>query len=170
MSGNHSTLPKIALALLLGSLAISALSFGFLDNERVRRTLFFPDLLSDEIHAEERVVTRRAAQSAAVKLMLEELILGPADINSSRVLPKSSSIDALFINDGTLYIDLGIRAIAESPDVRVHFRDSLALLERNVLFNFRSLREVVVTVDGQVPYAPYFQLEDRETQNLENET
>jgi hypothetical protein len=169
-STDTSSVPTIALSLLIGSLAISVLVFVFLGQERVRRTLFFPDLLSGEIHAEERIVTRRGEQRSAVRLALEEVILGPADINSSRVLPKGTAIDALFIDDRTVYVDLGIAAIEQSPDVRVNFADSVALIERNILFNFRSLKEVVVTVDGQVPYAPYFELERTETQNLENGT
>jgi hypothetical protein len=170
MKREASSVVTIALSLVVGSLVISLALYLLLGQERVRRTLFFPDLLSDEVHAEERIVTRRGASGEAVQLLLEEVILGPASINSSRVVPKTTKINALFIDDRTVYVDLSPRAIGDSPDVRVDFEKALDLLERNVLFNFRFVQDVVITVDGQVPYTPYFGLERPKTQNLENET
>ncbi len=170
MKREATSVITISLSLLLGAFLISLVLFLLFGQERVRRTLFFPDLLSEEVHAEERIVTRRDTTRAAVQLLLEEVILGPAGINSSRVVPKRTAIDGLFIDERTVYIDLSPQAIADSPDVRVPFENALDILERNVLFNFRSMQDVVITVDGQVPYAPYFDVEQGETQNLENGT
>jgi hypothetical protein len=170
MKREASSVVTIALSFVLASAVISLALYLMLGQERVRRTLFFPDLLSDEVHAEARIVTRRATSRDAVQLLLEEVILGPASINSSRVVPKTTRIEAIFLDDRTVYLDLNPRAIGDSPDVRVDFADALELLERNVLFNFRSVQDVVITVDGQVPYTPYFDLERPKTQNLENET
>ncbi|MFP4483230.1 MAG: GerMN domain-containing protein [Spirochaetota bacterium] len=170
MKRDATSVITISLSLLVGAFVISLVLFLLFGQERVRRTLFFPDLLSEEVHAEERIVTRRGTTRAAVQLVLEEVILGPAGINSSRVLPKSTTIDGLFVTEGTAHIDLSEEAVADSPDVRVPFEKALAILEQNVMFNFRTLQDVVITVDGQVPYVPYFELEQSETQNLENGT
>lgn len=170
MKRDATSITTIALSVLVGSLVISVAAFLILGQQRVGRVLFFPDLLSEEVHAEERIVTRRDGQEAAVRLLLEELILGPADINSSRIVPKATQIQGLFVREEVLYVDLSPAAVAQSPDVRVEFRRSLALLRRNVLFNFRALEKVVITVDGQEPYAPYFGIDEPAAQNLENET
>lgn len=170
MKRDATSIISISLSVLAGSLLISLAVFLIFGQQRVGRALFFPDLLSDEVHGEQRVVTRRDRQEEAVRLLLEEVILGPADINSSRILPKTTQIQGLFVDEDVVYVDLSAAAIAQSPDVRVEFSRSLDLLRRNVRFNFRNLEKVVITVDGQEPYAPYFGIDEPAAQNLENET
>jgi hypothetical protein len=63
-------------------------------------------------------------------------------------------VRALMVRRGVLYVDLS--AQAAMPDALVPLPVSTAadVLSRAVRFNFRWIREVAFTVDGQAPRAP----------------
>ena len=48
------------------------------------------------------------------------------------------------------------RAMLDAAGVRIPFADAVSTLRETVLHNFRHLDDVVVTVEGNLPFTPSF--------------
>jgi hypothetical protein len=146
-------IPGILLAL---SLLISLAFFLIMPPERVARTLFFPGATEAELSGERRLVPRVRDQEKAARLLADEMMLGPTRITLSRVFPRGTRVESLLLRNGVVYVDLNERAMIQSGEMRVDVRTGLAALRRTLLFNLRQLDEVVITINGNVPFAPAF--------------
>ena len=146
-------LPGILLAL---SLIIALAFYLLLPPERVARTLFFPGTTTTTLNGERRLLPRVATDRRAMRLVVEDLLLGPSRIEHSRAFPRETRIESLILSDRTLYVDLSEQAMLHSAEVRVDVRTGLRAIRETLLYNFRSLDEVVITIDGNVPYSPAY--------------
>jgi hypothetical protein len=95
-------------------------------------------------------------------VLVEELILGPTSLYRSRVLPAGTRIQLFMVRDNVAYLDLSRDALFGDDSVRIDFGEAAAVIEQSLRFNFRSLEGVVITVDGQLPFEPYFVQENRQ--------
>ena len=57
------------------------------------------------------------------------------------------------VRRGVLYVDLSAPAAIPDPFAPLPLAEAAAALERTVRFNFRRIREVAFSVDGQTPRA-----------------
>lgn len=146
----------LSVSALLTSLVIAILFYVLAPPARVERTLFFPGAIEPALTGEMRLVPRAADLRENVEIVLEELILGPVSIESTRVLPRTSSINLVAVSDDSAYVDLSEEFVLDEEGLNLTFDERVAAVERSVLFNFRSLEDVVVTVGGQALYAPHY--------------
>lgn len=147
--------------LLLVSLAIAAGAFAVWPPRWEVRTLFFPGATTAELSGERRLVPRSSEPHKEIRLVVEEMILGPADIRHGRLLPRETRIASLALAGETVYVDLSPEMIFGEEEVRVNVPQGLNGIEQTLLYNFRWLETVVLTIGGQEPFEPaYFAPED----------
>ena len=120
------------------------------------RTLFFPGTTVSALSGERRLVPRSAQRRKEVALVLEELILGPAEITHGRLLPRETGIDAVVLSGQEAYVDLSPDIMFSGEEVRLTVAEGLAGIEQTLLYNFRWLEAVTLTINGQEPFAPAF--------------
>ena len=142
--------------LLLLSLVIALAFYLFLPPERIARTLYFPGTTSVELTGERRLVPRAGSRQKAIELVVEDLLLGPVRISHSRAFPRDTRVGSVVLDDDVVYIDLTEAAILDSQEVHVGMEIGLDALRKSVANNFRFLETVVVTIDGNVPFAPAY--------------
>jgi hypothetical protein len=142
--------------LLLLAFVIAALIFWLFPPQHVARTLFFPGTTEMRLSGECRLVPRTSDQERAMELVVEELLLGPLLISHGRLFPRETAARALVLADGTAYVDLNTRAMLSDQAVRIPVADAIAAVRETLLFNFRSLEDVVVTIEGNVPFVPAY--------------
>lgn len=129
--------------------------------ERVARTLLFPGTTATELSGERRLIPRTRDDERALELLVEEMLLGPARISHSRAVPRGTRLQSLMLRDGTVYLDLDERAMFGGSEVRVDVPTGLRAITESIAFNFRSVEEIVLTIDGNVPFAPAYRSVDR---------
>lgn len=154
----------IAAAMLLAALVISLVFYLTLHADNSERVLFFPGNISDDISGERRVVTNFRELERDMEALAEEVILGPTSLYRSRVLPKDTAIRVFMLRENVLYVDLSRDALFGDESIRLDFVQSASVLRRSLEFNFRSLEDVVITVEGQLPNEPYFEQQNRQNE------
>lgn len=152
----------MAAVMLVAAFLVSLVFYLALHSENSERVLFFPGNISDDISGERRVVTDFPGLQRDMEVLVEEVILGPTSLYRSRVLPKDTAIRVLMLRGNVLYLDLSRDALFGDDSVRLDFVESAAVLRRSLQFNFRSLEDVVITVEGQLPNQPYFSGQNRQ--------
>jgi hypothetical protein len=113
--------------------------------------LFFPRAGSTRLCGESRpVLPGRAGLEESARIMVEELLLGPADIRFSPALPRGTRVTETLYRRGRLYVDLSEDAVfAVNPSLT----EGLSAVRKTLRYNFPTLRSVVLTVEGREPYA-----------------
>ena len=91
-----------------------------------------------------------------MELVTEEILLGPAVISHGRIFPKGTEMNVLIADDDVVYLDLTEDAMFYSPDVRITVAEGIEAIKRTLSYNFRSLDEVIVTINGNVPFEPAY--------------
>ena len=136
-----------------------ALALGFFliwPPERVARTLLFPGTTAAELSGERRLVPRTGDDERAIELLVEEMLLGPARISHSRAVARGTRVGSLMLRDDVVYLDLSERAMIADSEVRVGVRSGLEAIVESISYNFRFVEEIVLTIDGNVPFAPAY--------------
>ena len=142
--------------LLILALLIALAFFLIFAPERVARTLFFPGTTTTELSGERRLIPRVREEERALELLVEELLLGPARISHSRLLPREARTRSVILRDDVLYVDLNAAAMLEHEEVHVDITTGLDAIRETILYNFRWLEEVILTIDRNVPFAPAY--------------
>ena len=146
--------------LLLASLIIAVGFFLIWPPERQARTLFFPGTTEAYLTGERRLVPRSDDRTRELYLVVQELILGPARIRHGRLVPRSTRISSVALAGKTAYVDLSPEMIFGEQEVRLDVQQGLRGIESTLLYNFRWLDRVVVTIGGQEPFAPSYRIPD----------
>jgi hypothetical protein len=135
----------------LGACALSVLLFLLLGNGKVGRVLYFPDGLGTRLVAERRSVPRHPGLEESAREVADGVLLGPMSPDLARLFPRGVIVQSLVVHDGVLSVDLS--AAAALPDAEAPLAGTAAVeaLVRSLRANFPRLREIAVTVDGQVP-------------------
>lgn len=121
-----------------------------------RRILIFPDTVGGEHHVEYRLVPRRTTLEDKIDALVHELLLGPVDMGAVAFLPKTTSINSVVLHGTTVYIDLSEEVVFGPETGQMAFEETLDLVENNLFVNFPTLREIVVTIAGNLPgVAPF---------------
>ena len=76
---------------------------------------------------------------------VDELLLGPIQDQGSPIFVRGTKVNSCFERDGILYVDLSKDLLAADP---VKFE----LFKKNIKHNFRYIKEVVLFVDGKIPF------------------
>ena len=142
--------------LLLLAFVIALFFYLMYPPERVARTLFFPGAARTDLSSERRLIPRVSSSERAVRLVVQEMLLGPTNIAHGRALPRETTINSIMLQDRVVYLDLSQEPILARSDVEGLVETGLEAIRRSILFNFRSIDEVVVTIDGNVPFVPAY--------------
>ncbi|MGA2480138.1 MAG: GerMN domain-containing protein [Spirochaetia bacterium] len=143
--------PAILGLVFLGILALSLILFLLIDNQSAARILFFPSHSGRRMVAEERLLPRHWSRERDVTELVEGVLLGPTGHDALRIFPRGASVLSALIHGHTLYLDLSPRVLGEDPEVPLHGEEALSALSRSIRFNFPRLREIVISIDGQIP-------------------
>ncbi len=121
-----------------------------------RRLLFFPEHIQRTITGEVRPVVKRDSVEENVEILLHELVLGPMDIKHSRLVSQEARIKSVLIREGIAYVDFSYDILQTGEDVKIGYDEGLSAIKRAILYNFRGLKDVVFTIEGQIPGEPVF--------------
>lgn len=90
-------------------------------------------------------------------MYLEDMILGPVELGAIRIVPRNTTVNAVILSDdGTLYVDFDRHILMDDNDSAGSIDDRIAIISRNIAHNFRFVRSIVVTIEGQLPNEPRF--------------
>ncbi len=94
-------------------------------------------------------------ERADVAQLIDELLLGPTAIHSTRLLPRSVSRQSTLLSQEVVYTDLSVEAAIFPGDVGLE--DALVAIRKSILYNFPEFSEVEITIDGQIPFEPPYE-------------
>ena len=122
----------------------------------VAHVLFFAgpgdDLVAEtRLVGETRYLPRRTGRPERLRLLVDEVILGPRAREHGSVLPRSTEVRFLTLGGDTLYLDLSAAALLDESGAELQGADRLQALASTLLFNTPWLRRVWLFVDGQIP-------------------
>ncbi len=139
----------ISLAVFLVFFLIS-LVFILVDaDRRIERVLFFPDEGGINVSGELRRLPVRDSLEGNVELYIDELILGPNNIDRYRLFPVGVKLDSLIIDKDTLYAGFTENLITTAETVPMSFQGITDTVKKAVVFNFPELKEVKIAVGGE---------------------
>ncbi|MDR3201108.1 MAG: GerMN domain-containing protein [Spirochaetales bacterium] len=128
---------------------------------RINGLIFFPEPALKGISGEPRRMYRRDTLEENIRLLVREMILGPMDIRHTNMFPPNTRVRSVFVRNDTAYLDFSPEIIFLDSQMRLSFDELISAVQRTVLFNFRQLSGVVVTVNGQIPgVASFFPQEE----------
>ena len=139
----------------LGSLFVSFVWFLLFPLDLQEQVLFFPDTVSGRLRGEVRLLPKQDQETEEVAIMIDQLLLGPTGIQSTRLMPRGVKRESTMISGDVAYADLSIEAAIFEGDIPLE--DALFAIEKSILYNFRRLSTVVITIGGQVPFEPAYE-------------
>jgi hypothetical protein len=141
-------------ATILGAcLLISAVAFGIFAIGHTERVFFFPEIGGKGIGSETRTLIRRPGMENQLEYYVREMVLGPMNLTHDPLVPPDTGVNAILVRKGTAYIDLSSSFLV-SEGTKLPFPEIFSYIERSVSFNFPSIRNVVLTLDGNLPNVP----------------
>ncbi len=143
--------PAIAGAVLAGLFVISLGVFLLDPAVRTGRVLFFPLAGSRRVVTEQRAVTRHWDAERAARELVDAVLLGPHRFDAERLFPAGTATRTLLLRRHVLYVDLTESASMRVEGSPMSLAEAVAVLERTIRFNLRSVRDIEVYVDGQQP-------------------
>jgi len=147
----------IPAAALIAVFSLSLIFFLFNGNRYERRVLFFPDDMSRIIKGETRYLPRYADEEKNITLVVKELLLGPEYILYGKAVPTETKLNTSILNNDKLYLDFSIDIAISDSNSFLHFDDIIKLIKKTVMFNFKHIHTVNITVDGQIPDSSYYE-------------
>ena len=153
--------PYLFAVLLAGVFTVSLLIFLFFGNSAVHRVFFFPADGLKNNPGEIRYLPHSSSLEANITVFLKELILGPAALDLSRIVNKETSLRSVLFRNGTLYIDFDEHIIFRDVDANLPFPDTVDFIRHGVFKNFHRVKNIYVTVNGQMPENWYETVENK---------
>ena len=154
-------LPYTPAVLILISL-LTVIFLLNLDRGRNSYVMFFPLDSQSGGNAEIRTIHRHRTENIRMERFISELILGPVELELNPFIPEGTKLNTLIHSDQTLYLDFNRHFIDESARIALNYNERMDYLNRNIHFNFPGIKEIVITVEGQVPGAEFFFLSEEE--------
>jgi hypothetical protein len=134
------------------SLLISALAFLFAPLPKARYYLEFPHAMNGRMIGEIRYAPYHFGLEKSALSLCREILVGPANYLSTDLLSKDTKIRSVLVRGRTLYVDLSSDLVFGQPSGG-SFRQSLEIFRKTIKKNLPGLGNVILTVDGFVPYA-----------------
>ena len=149
MFKNFSRLAVILASALLLSLAVSLSAYFIIDNVHITRTFFFPDRRGG-LKGETRRLPDLKGDEQKIGQLVEELILGPFDIDHNFLIPKDTRLNTVMLrNKSTVYLDFSPNFVIAAGTTSLSYNDIISGIEKNVRYNFPYVKKIIITVDGQ---------------------
>lgn len=125
-------------------LVLSLISY-FSINKGVRRQFIYESVDGKTKYIESRYLSSNPEGGNVVKYV-EELVLGPVTERAKPLFPIGTKVLHCFERDGTLYIDLSFQSLLTN-DLDRDFEKVFALAEKNIKYNFPSIKHVEFFVE-----------------------
>ncbi len=143
----------LAAAGLAVAFAASALALVLRGDPPAARVLFFGGA-GGELAGETRYLPRRDGRAEQLRLLVDELILGPRSRDFAAALPRSTAVRSVMVRGDAAYVDLSAAAWLDDPDSGLQGADRLRAVASTLLYNAPWLRQAWLLVDGQAPADP----------------
>ena len=155
---------RLIFGILFAFLLILSVTLFLVTKPWYPRVLFFPEQTSGKLVGERRFLPPRRGLTSQVELYVQELILGPSDPLLTRIVPREVHLLSVIARDGEVYVNLSREILQIKPDAPLSFDQSLQAIANGVLFNFPTVRDLYLLVEGQIPgerYADGFAFEKK---------
>lgn len=143
----------LAAAGLAAAFTASALALVLGGDPPAARVLFFGGA-GGELAGETRYLPRRDGRAEQLRLLVDELILGPRSRDFAAALPRSTAVRSVMVHGDAAYVDLSAAAWLDAPDSGLQGADRLRAVASTLLYNAPWLRQAWLLVDGQTPVDP----------------
>ncbi|MDC7221356.1 MAG: GerMN domain-containing protein [Spirochaetales bacterium] len=149
------------IAIILGAVfSFSLLLFLVFGPDKKRVMLFFPQDDYNAVSGDLHIIPRKHSREESMKALLAEALLEPYDYHLNETVPEGVVINSLIYDKEkeVLYVDLSLELLdlSESHSSEIDGDRMLAILEKNLRFNFSYLEQVLFTIDGEVPHSYVF--------------
>ena len=151
LSVNKNILASVGAFFLVFLIALAV--FLVEGRTRINSIIFFPEPTLSGLTGEPRRLYRQNTLEENVRLLVREMILGPMDIRHTKIFPPNTRIRSVFVRGDAVYLDFSPDIIFLDSQMRLSFDELVSAIRHTVLYNFRALSDVIITVDGQVPGA-----------------
>jgi len=136
--------------ILCGIFVLSLVLYIFTGSSYVNRVLFFPAEGSLHLAGELRRLPKSARDEENIKLVVDELILGPVELSLKKLLPKHTTVRTCMLRDRTVYLDLSPELIVNTEGTELSVDESLFGIEQSIRFNFPGVERVIFFIDGEI--------------------
>jgi hypothetical protein len=113
--------------------------------------LFFPVRGERVFTGEIRTLKRKLSEEENIRLLISELLLGPADILHDRLVSREARLKSVLFRDGKLYIDLSFNTLFSESENRLVFEEIIRGIKKSVYFNFRNVKKIFISIEGSQP-------------------
>ncbi len=113
----------------------------------VTHLLYFP--VGDELMAELHHIPKNNDREALVKDFIEELILGPIDIDYDLLFPRETELRTVMMRKNTLYIDFDASLFTLHDVLGASLKRTFEIFVHNIQRNFPFVHRVIVMIDGE---------------------
>ena len=141
----------IIAGLIAGCFLLSLLLFLFLDNGLEPRIMLFPGMNLSKQTGEIRYIPRQASMEERIEKYIQEFILGPSQLDLSRLFPEQTKLQSVILRDSTLYVDFSEDVLFQERDNLLPFEETIELFRHSLIINFRWIKNIYITVNGQLP-------------------
>ncbi len=153
MKNNNTRITIISGSIFLLLLIISLVFFFFISERSTGRVLYFSNESTGNIAGESRRISNRSTEEDNIREVINELILGPAEISNTRVIPRETKLKSVLLRDDILYIDFTTDIIFEEKGVSMNFPEIIDNIRRTIRFNFPKIKEITVFIEGELPFS-----------------
>ncbi len=138
----------LASALVL-SFAVSLSLYFIVDNVHITRTFFFPDRRGG-MAGETRRLPDKHSDEDRIGQFVEELILGPFDIDHNRLIPEDTRLLSVMLREkDTVFLDFSADYVIDAGSTGLNYQEISSGVIMNIRYNFPFVKHVVIAVDGE---------------------
>jgi hypothetical protein len=146
-------------------LAVSLFLFLFLNHGWVERVIFFPRYAENGSLGETRRLPKRDTREEELHYFIEEMILGPRNIENNPVVPENTELRAVIFREQVLYLDLSEDVLFQASGKPLPLERRMALIRGSIEFNFPWVKEIIITINGEIPFEGPADLADNFREN-----
>lgn len=134
------------MAVVIAGVLVFSLAM-YLRNGKQRRTFSFPVIGTEQPVMEVRYLPKNPVQGE-IGIYVDELLLGPQSQRARPLFSPGTKNQFCFLRNRTLYVGLSEDVLYEIPE-SARIMDGIAYFRKNVLRNFRNVKEVELFIDGK---------------------
>jgi len=149
--------PYVLWAIFLAASLLISLSLYFAFRpDQVERVLFFPENITGALKGEARLLPRQHTVEERVRSVVAELLLGPELVRDLPDAPVDTVARLVIVRNNNVYIDFSPKMAIGGIQMQEPVDRTLKIIERTIRFNFPFIRNITITIGGQLPGEPYF--------------
>jgi hypothetical protein len=138
----------VILGVFLVLFFIVSLVFFLAIDQWQRRVLFFPEVNSKKFVSEIRYLPEAGRDAGNIRLLLEDILLGPSNYGNALVLPDKTRLLSMMLEDNILYVGFS-KGIYQLDSDLFEPREMLQAVADSVFFNFPGVKKVYFFIEDQ---------------------